>query len=112
MALLDHSVQMQLIRRGGIKGGPRITTEEDANGKIEALRKHHAEEEAAKRAKKAGEEAPQADAHPAGQCRTGGITMGLQWPGSPTVGEPANWTPPPAELTDFGPTQLEEGLKH
>ena len=58
--MLDRSVQMQLIRRGGIKGGPRISTHEEADKRPNALRNDHAAEEASKRVGEAAEQAPAA----------------------------------------------------
>ena len=56
LKLLDRSVQMQLIRRGGIKTGPRVTTDDEANAQIKALRDAQEKEDASKRGpKKSGE---------------------------------------------------------
>ena len=44
--LLDRTVRMQLIRRGGIKTGPRIKEDREACTRIEELRKQQAKEDA------------------------------------------------------------------
>eukprot|EP00959_Pyramimonas_sp_CCMP1952_P052417 1095803-Pyramimonas_sp.AAC.1 len=49
---------MQLIKRGGPKGGPKVGTHDDANKKIEALRQSQEAEDAPKRADEAGAQAP------------------------------------------------------
>ena len=52
---------MQLIERGGIKGGPLITTDEQANARLEAVRNAHEAVAAARRSKAdAAQETPTA----------------------------------------------------
>eukprot|EP00959_Pyramimonas_sp_CCMP1952_P448205 9385325-Pyramimonas_sp.AAC.1 len=41
---------MQLIRRGGIKGGPKVGTHEEADRKLGALRKRQEAEDDSRRA--------------------------------------------------------------
>ena len=54
---LDRSVQMQLARRGGHTETKRVTTDQEADQRVEQLRQAHEKEEQSKR-KAAGEEAP------------------------------------------------------
>ena len=55
--MLDRMVQMQMVRRGGLKTGPKVKSAEEAEKKIEALRQAHQKEEASKRTPPTGPKA-------------------------------------------------------
>eukprot|EP00959_Pyramimonas_sp_CCMP1952_P291102 6089448-Pyramimonas_sp.AAC.1 len=130
VGLLGRSMQMQLIKRGGPKGGTRIGSREEADKRLAALRQEHDAEEASKRAGEAaaaGALAPAAAAAAAakataaaakkcGECdahgqkedrAVGEVEEARQEGAAPPFG----WVEALEEPKDFNPAELEEHFR-
>ena len=90
VGLLDRPVQMQLIKRGGAKGGPKVGSHEEADKRLAALQK---EKETEDESKRAGEAAAPREA------------PGGPKPGAKKVGECAV-SSPSADQPQEGPLAL------
>lgn len=103
---LDWSVQMQLLRRGGLKGRPQISAEQ-ATQQIEAIRAR-VKEKTAENVQE-GKRAKAGANTKSGSGKDKGEVEGDEGRVGKSVEEDDGWQPP-RELLDFAPTDMESQL--